>query len=617
MRCDSLHNEDVGVCCHGDVVPVPRATCGSADFFVTPEGELYREGTTDGSDCAEGFLNLEQSAIATIRAGTFDGMDKLKKLSLSQNDLTEVPSVLFKDLSSVSEILLDQNKLAGLTSDFCNGLTGLQTLDLNANELETVPDNAFQGCAGLKILTLSNNRFTITPSAGAFAGLVSLEELDMQRTSWKDGAPSGLFADLGSLKKLDWSYSEVLGGMPEDIWTGLDSLEQLNVDTCEAPCYPTPPATVKSLTAGNSNECMAACGDCLFVRTLDGMLTRIGDCSGDGSACQAETKLGAGLNFANRALVGVEPGTFDGFSAIQTLSFGRNSITEITADLFKDMAGLKILSLNNNQITTLPAGICGGATSLLYLEFGNNDLATIDADAFQGCDLLTNLVLSNNHFDSMPSESAFAGLPALKILNITGTNWASGAIPRSIFSGLTSLMELDWSFANVNEVPSGVFAGLEALKDVDLSRNPFSALDANLFVNLTVTNLYVGRTGLACVPILIKVTVNKIHAGSLRVCPMNSNSSAPDYGNDWIHDRHSCHDGQSGLGVPCSDGWPLVSAKYAPRSDHEWRPTAPANRVHSRHPDPSSPFNNPGLPPINDRDGVGIGALQPGLVDRT
>ncbi|XP_044010280.1 SLIT and NTRK-like protein 2 [Aphidius gifuensis] len=93
---------------------------------------------------------------------TFDGLESLQTLNLSNNGLQSINIDAFLGLKNLKTLLLDQNYLQMLSSDILISLKNIEKLSVTSNQLENLEDDVF--CNSLRLKELD-----ITP--GVFAEL--------------------------------------------------------------------------------------------------------------------------------------------------------------------------------------------------------------------------------------------------------------------------------------------------------------------------------------------------------------------------------------------------------------------------------------------------------------
>ncbi len=105
-----------------------------------------------GSDCAQvatrdlreiTALDISNQGIATLRAGDFDGLVRLRSLDLSENLLASLPEGIFDELYLLKSLQLDGNVLSALRADLFEELLMLEELTFRDNPLVSPPEGLF------------------------------------------------------------------------------------------------------------------------------------------------------------------------------------------------------------------------------------------------------------------------------------------------------------------------------------------------------------------------------------------------------------------------------------------------------------------------------------------
>jgi Leucine-rich repeat (LRR) protein len=79
------------------------------------------------------YLLLSKNQILTIELHSFDSLQSLFKLELSNNLIYSLNGKLFKEFKNLNLLDVSQNKLESLEKDDFYGLSRLETLRLNEN----------------------------------------------------------------------------------------------------------------------------------------------------------------------------------------------------------------------------------------------------------------------------------------------------------------------------------------------------------------------------------------------------------------------------------------------------------------------------------------------------
>lgn len=104
--------------------------------------------------------------IGSDRSGTmFAGLNKLQRLTLSNNFLVDIPGQLFKDLSSLQTLNMKNNRISGWDNVLFKHTTAMKNLDLSYNTISLVNSSSLEDLSSnnnFQMLNLSNNPFACT-----------------------------------------------------------------------------------------------------------------------------------------------------------------------------------------------------------------------------------------------------------------------------------------------------------------------------------------------------------------------------------------------------------------------------------------------------------------------
>lgn len=128
-----------------------------------------------------------------------------RKIDLSQNSITALHSNAFINFTICLYLYLNYNKINRIENSSFEGLDNLKLLDLSNNNIFKIP-NAFMSLKNLKWFYLQNNvveEFSKVDKTGkySFKGLVSLNLLDLSNNLISN-FPNEVFSYLRNLKEL-------------------------------------------------------------------------------------------------------------------------------------------------------------------------------------------------------------------------------------------------------------------------------------------------------------------------------------------------------------------------------------------------------------------------------
>ena len=375
------------------------------------------------SDCSEvtsthlaaitGTLNLGSRNISSLKAGDFDGLISLTRLSLSRNDLSTLPDDIFDQLASLTWLDLDSNALITLPDGIFDHLAALNNLSLGRNDLATLPDDIFDQLASLTWLDLGDNDLATLPD-GIFDPLTSLIGLGLGENGFNT-LPDGIFDPLTSLRAL-YLHGNAFRTLPDDIFDPLTSLRALYLSRN-------------------------------VFRTLpDGIFDQL----------TSLTDLGLGGN----ALSTLPDGIFDHLTSLTGLGLYGNAFRTLPDGIFDQLISLRLLDLGGDVFRRLPDGIFDQLTALTVLVLDHNGLSTLPDGIFDQLTSLAWLDLHGNAFNMLP-DGIFDQLTSLTGLDLRENDLVT--LPDGIFDQLTSLRLLELRDNDLVSLPDGIFKNLTQL----------------------------------------------------------------------------------------------------------------------------------------------------------
>ena len=121
------------------------------------------------------------------------------------------------------------------------------------------------------------------------------------------------------------------------------------------------PLTSAAYPTGGSVLAAGICGRTQQVRdAILGRISGINDCA-DVTDAHLATITGQ-LRFQYRGITTLQPGDFDGLTALEGLVLSDNDLTELPDGVFEDLIALEELNLDSNELAELPDGVFDGLT---------------------------------------------------------------------------------------------------------------------------------------------------------------------------------------------------------------------------------------------------------------
>lgn len=143
----------------------------------------------EGSKCLQNnftnFLNISSLTIkdcglTTIENQTFQGLNYLKVLNITENKLDVLVGTSFNNLTSIEVLSLKSNEMSEISIDAFKTLRFLVKLYLNENNLKTIDKNIFIDNTNLEILSLNTNDIAKIHFK-TFSTLKQLREIDLSQ----------------------------------------------------------------------------------------------------------------------------------------------------------------------------------------------------------------------------------------------------------------------------------------------------------------------------------------------------------------------------------------------------------------------------------------------------
>ena len=273
-------------------------------------GTACGDATNTQLAAINGFLDLTDQGLTSLKMGDFNGLTHLQALDLKVNALTALPEGVFHGLTNLQNLDLQTNALTALPENVFLGLTNLFGLSIRNNVLTAVPEDVFRGLTNLQNLSINANALTALPE-DVFRGLTHLQILDLSHNALTT-LSANVFRDLPNLQLL-FLGSNALTALPEDVFLDLSNLRTLSLD----------------------DNALTALPEDMF---------------------RGLTKLHT-LDLDDNALTALPEDVFRGLTNLQNLSLAGNALTALPEGVFRGLTNLRTLDLSYNFLTALPGAL--------------------------------------------------------------------------------------------------------------------------------------------------------------------------------------------------------------------------------------------------------------------
>ncbi|KAM9818238.1 toll-like receptor 3 [Syngnathus typhle] len=396
-------------------------------------------------------LSLRRMKLVTLTANTFKELQQTNVtwLDLSGNGLGQIQPGSFQPLNKLDELVLSENNIKHLTERTFEGLGNLKQLDLT------------------KALVKSHTSATPIIDDFSFRPLADLETLCLQRTSARE-ITERTFTGLKSLKYLDLS------------WSSYASLKSISNKTLAS--LGGSPLLKLNLTAAAVSQIQYGAFSHLGNLTHLYLDFNFIKQTLSGTEFQGLAQLQELHMSFNHQTISLSSTSFVGVPLLRVLTLSK-SLTAMSLNLdgspFQPLAKLAYLDLSNNNIANLRANLLSQLANLKVLKLQHNNLARLWNDAnlggpvlyLKGLENMASLQLDSNGLDAIPME-ALRGLRNLRELSLS--NNLLNNLRDSVFDSLTSLKVLRLQRSLITAVRPEVFQiPLANLSYLLMDKNPF------------------------------------------------------------------------------------------------------------------------------------------------
>lgn len=457
-------------------------------------------------------LDLSNLGIVNFSNGVFKSVANITSLNLSDNQMYELPPSAFSDLVKLESLFLAKNELAETENVFL-GLDKLKKLDLSNNILTNIGDNYFAGLPdGVEIITAGNPLTSLKPSVfrsskppelsfGEFSDLTCpnnpLEEAvasvgSMFADSWNSfmrivderrRRKSNLMVCIkgGVVERLDLRVGELPKGCVNAASRGRKvDLRNLKIRGFESDWYKLKNDLYFEAIDLSDNAIAE-----ISENALNQLPSNIKSVSFDGNSIKSlsrdviANKYVTRLSFVENLIDHIDDDTFK-YTSLRSLRLDRNDLKGI--DFVATLPyTLEKLSLSHNRIADISDTDFSTLSRLQKLYLDHNHIREIKNDTFDGLKRLVKLALRANDLKELEVES-FRGLHCTTALDLEENSL--DRVNGVIFKNLKNLQELNLANNRIGVIPKGFARYLTKATDLKLDNNPFEKLERGAFYGL-------------------------------------------------------------------------------------------------------------------------------------
>jgi Leucine-rich repeat (LRR) protein len=449
------------------------------------------------------YLNLSNNRLNSLDAFIFGFLYNLSDLHLASNNISFINGRCFFNLRNLKKLVLSNNQIN--STDFLqlnkNDLYNLEYLDLEENKITLIHETLFQSFVYLFHLNLNSNPIK-SIHGNTFKSLKLLKTLRVSNTKI-----DSLFLN-SNLKELDLSYLNVSISNIEQ----LTNIEWINLASSKVNC------SFELFLSGltkyvdfsfnqfkweNDSKMFNILGSALEVLKL--RQTNLQKLDQINLKNLINLKH-LDLSFNNLSFISQD--SFEFNVNLEYLDLSSNSLYECsivlnklkylnldnnqinsTNEVLKDYNSILIFKMTNNRLEKYPSFEMSQIKSEnveTFLEFHLNQNQINEIKYFSfifGKFLLANF--DSNQISSIETD-AFLNCRSLQSLSIAQNRLRN--LTENNFHFLFSLIHLNLSFNEINFIEHKTFSNLNKLKSLDLNYNKLVSIENDLFVGLTNLN---------------------------------------------------------------------------------------------------------------------------------
>ncbi|XP_053397412.1 carboxypeptidase N subunit 2-like [Mercenaria mercenaria] len=207
---------------------VSNGTCANLTFnsLVLDNNAIVESKINYRSFRVNSVLSLINCSLKKISKESFEGLENLLDIDLSDNEITYLDENTFDDMRNQLQIIfLSNNRLVYLHSDYFRVLN-ISYLMLDHNDIEFINGSLYH-IHNLKVLDISSNKLQCV--SRLFQNMTKLTVLNIS-DNYIQSVKGDEFYLTNGIKKLDFSRNLLLN-IPAKLFANLEMLEELRLDS--------------------------------------------------------------------------------------------------------------------------------------------------------------------------------------------------------------------------------------------------------------------------------------------------------------------------------------------------------------------------------------------------
>jgi insulin-like growth factor-binding protein complex acid labile subunit len=424
-------------------------------------------------------LHLASNNISFLNGRCFFNLRNLKKLILKNNQINSIDFLQLNknDLYNLDYLELEENNITLIHETLFQSFVYLFHLNLNSNPIKSIFENTFKSLKLLKTLRVSNTKIDslflnsnlqeldLSYLNVSISGIEQLTKIEwINLANSKVNCSFGLFLS-SSTKYVDFSYNQFKWENDSKIFNILGSaLEVLKLRQ----------TSLQKLDQINLKKL-------INLKHLYLSFNNLSYISQDSFEFNLNLEY---LDLSSNSLCEFSIV----LNKLKYLNLDNNQINS-TNEVLKDYYSIEIFKMANNRLAKYPSFEMSqikteNVETFLEFHFNQNQINEIKYFSF----IFGKLLLANftsNQISSIETD-AFLNCRSLQSLSIAQNQLRN--LTENNFHFLFSLIHLNLSFNEINFIEQKTFLNLNKLKSLDLNYNKLISIENDLFVGLTNLN---------------------------------------------------------------------------------------------------------------------------------
>ncbi|XP_023021967.2 uncharacterized protein [Leptinotarsa decemlineata] len=342
--------------------------------------------------CSDYYIIFSNSSIPTLTTSSFGTRPTyIVDMMLNNTNISKILPNTFNGLDHLNCLDLSNNKLGVIGNETFSGLKRLHILNLSNNEIQLIHNDSFKGIA-LEKIYLQNNMISFLGDSVFSFQKVSLSVIDLSRNVLTK--INNIFTQMTSLDKIDLSHNNI---------------EMINISSINC---------IIMYLRNNSITETGAIAERTRILDFNNNNLKSIEVLGSTFIDSLILKLNLGRNE-----IELNDNSLVGLNNLTHLHLDNNKIKKISNILFRNLKSLIFLDISHNNIVQFTYGTFDHLKNLQFLNLSHNEFTQLQSHVLSPVQKLSELDIRNNRIDKLDIKTFFYHCSGVKKIDLDGNFW--------------------------------------------------------------------------------------------------------------------------------------------------------------------------------------------------